>query len=174
MLPIDNHVGDESWTTSSAREPPSYFATDPAFLPTSSSHGSLNSPPLLPPPPPPPPPAPPLPTFGTNTYANRAANKASGALARFGKAIYGGTTISAPTTPATPFSPAPPSGTVSPKLPVAASTRLDDIKFKTRSEIIAMGPSSTDNAVAIAGKDCMFSSSSSASFFLIWLSNFSF
>lgn len=154
MPPIDNdHVGDESWTASSTREPPFYFASDPAFLSTSTSHGSLTSPPL--PPPPPPPPAPPLPAFGTNTYANRAANKATGALARFGKAIYGGTTISAPTTPATPISPVPPSGTVSPKLPMAASTRLDEIKFKTRSEIIAMGPSSTDNAVAIAGKDCM-------------------
>lgn len=95
-------------------------------------------------------PNPPLP----NTYANRAANKASGALARFGKAIYGSTTSSAPTTPATLVSPIS-SGVGSPQGPPGVTgNKKDEIVFKARSEIIAMGPSPTENAVAIAGKDC--------------------
>ena len=101
---------------------------------------------------PPPPPPPPLPTFGPTTYA--------GALARFGKAIYGGST---PATPATLSSSNIPlrqqqqqQVQQSQRQPPVMPSRQDEIKYTARSEIIAMGPAHTDNVVAIAGKDCKF------------------
>lgn len=105
--------------------------------------------------PPPAPPAPPLPS----SYAN----KASGALARFGKAIYGGSVpATAPVAAPTPVTAASsPSGSVSPRrhthlYPPPPPAQTDEIVYKARSEIIAMGPSPTENAVAIAGKDCKY------------------
>lgn len=129
--------------TSAPFEPQQHHHLDPTTTTTTPTSSTIARPP--------PPPPPPLPS----TYAN----KASGALARFGKAIYG-TATSAPTTPPTPLQP---SGSVSPRPPSAAASMAalpgasageDEIIYKARSEIIAMGPSPTENAVAVAGKDC--------------------
>lgn len=82
---------------------------------------------------------------GDNNYANRT-SKATVALARFGKALYGSSS-QVLATPAASFTTQDTSLT-------EMDVKKDSISFAARSEIIAMGPSPTDNAVAIAGKDC--------------------
>lgn len=103
-------------------------------IPGSSSSGDLQNPQIP----------------GTNTYTNRAANKTSTALIRFGKAIYGGGSSQNPLPPL--------SGATVPASRNSSATdkpfRPNSIQHVARSEIIAMGPSSTENAVAIVGKDC--------------------
>lgn len=100
-------------------------------------------------------------SLSNTTYANRAASKASATLARFGKAIYGG---SVTTSTSQPLSITSSGVSISGKripsshLPLdkAGANKTDTIKFTARSEIIAMGPSPTENAVSIAGKDCKY------------------
>lgn len=88
----------------------------------------------------------------TSESSNKKA-KPSSALSRLGKAFYGTPTIQA-TTPGV-------SGAQSP-----TNARRPDVKrplflkYSARSEIVAMGPSHTENAVAVVGKDCKCSLSS--------------
>lgn len=100
---------------------------------------------------------------GNNTYVNRAA-KATGALARFGKAIYG-INDKPPQNPATPapnhiisnnIPPPRPTAPHVPTIPTERPFKQDELNYTARSEIVAMGPSPTENAVAIAGKDCKY------------------
>lgn len=90
-------------------------------------------------------------TSSPTSYANRAASaiKATNALARFGKALYGSSTTSTIN-----------SGTSAPD--VSLSSSLDSstepkltpsLRYLAKSGIIAMAPTADRTTVAIAGKD---------------------
>lgn len=120
---------------------PGSFASEPAFGVTSTSPSSNTTPSHS------------LNQAGANNYSNRTTSKATGAFARFGKAIYG---YNPPQNP--PSNNTSSNSNTSPSQRPPPNTKRqykqDELQYTARSEIIAMGPSPTENAVAIAGKDC--------------------
>lgn len=130
-VPINDQL--HSLGTHNALSAPGSFISEPSFAKANAESSPTNT-------------STPQSFSGDHNYANRTASKATVALARFGKALYGSSN-QVLTTPTTSFTTQDTSST-------ERNIKKNSISFAARSEIVAMGPSPTENAVAIAGKDC--------------------